>query len=65
MLFIPIELVGLESFEFDRPIAVIIEAQLDEIVTPDPDVEIFAPIILDALIHDHAAGLELLDTIWP
>ena len=42
-----------------------IEAQLDEIVTPNPDVEIFAPIILDALIHDHAAGLELLDTIWP
>jgi hypothetical protein len=65
MLVIPIELVGLECFEFDRPIAIIIKTQLREIVAPDPDVEIFAPIVLDPLIQDRAAGLELLDTVGP
>jgi hypothetical protein len=39
--------------------------ELGEIVTSDPDVEIFAPIVVDALIHERAAGLELLDMIWP
>ena len=36
---------------------------LVEIVAPDIDVEILAPIVLDALVDDGAAGDELLDAI--
>jgi len=65
MLVIPIELVGLECFEFDRPITKIIETQFPEIVASDPDVKIFTPIVLDPLVCDRAASLEILDTIRP
>ena len=59
----PVELIGLECFEFDARVAKIFEAQLVEIIAADPDVDVFAPVILDPLVHDRAAGLEFLDAI--
>ena len=59
----PVDRVGLERFERDRGVAKIFEAQLVEIVAADIDVQILAPIVLDALVDDVAAGRELLDAI--
>src|SRR5262249_11243165 len=44
-------------------IAKIFEAQLLEIVAPDIDVEILAPIILHPLVDHGAAGNEVLDAV--
>ena len=44
----PIDRVGLEAFERDRRVAEILEAQFVEIVAADIDVEVLAPIVLDA-----------------
>ena len=54
---------GLERLDGDRRVAEIFEAQLVEIVAADIDVEILAPIVLDALVDDVAAGRELLDAV--
>src|SRR5262249_7533398 len=52
-----------EWFEFDARAGKIFEAQLVEIIAADPDVDVFAPVILDPLVYDRAAGLEFLDAI--
>jgi hypothetical protein len=47
MLVIPIELVGFECFKLDGEVAKILKPQFPEIIATDPDIEIFAPIVLD------------------
>ena len=52
----PIDRVGLEGLDGDGGVAEIFEAQLVEIVAPDIDVELLAPIVLDAFVDDVVAG---------
>ena len=59
----PVDGARLERLDGDRGIAEIIEPQLVEIVLADIDVDVPAPIILDALVDDAAAGRKLLDAI--
>src|SRR5208283_1365551 len=59
----PIDGVGLECFERDRGIAEIFEPQLIEIIAADVDVDSAAPIVLDALVDDAAAGCELFNAV--
>src|SRR5919204_1360744 len=65
MLVIPIELVGFECFKLDGEVAKTLKPQFPEIIATDPDIEIFAPIVLDPFVRDRAAGLEVLDAIRP
>jgi len=58
-----VELIGLEGFERDGGIAEILEALLVEIVAPDIHRQVLAPVILDALVDDPAARLEVLDPV--
>ena len=59
----PVDRVRLERFERDGGVAEIFEVQLVEIVAADIDVELAAPIVLDALVDDVAAGGEFLDAV--
>ena len=59
----PVDGVGLERLDGDGGVAEIFEAQLVEIVAADIDVEILAPIVLDALVDDVVAGREFLDAV--
>src|SRR5262249_60887857 len=59
----PVDMVGLEGLDGDRAVAEIFKPQLVEIVASDINVEILAPIVLDPLVDDGAAGDELLDAV--
>ena len=56
-------MVGFEGLDGHRGVAEILEPQLVEIIAPDIDVEILAPIVLHPFVHDGAAGDELLDAV--
>src|SRR5258708_31456252 len=59
----PVDLVGLESFESHRRVAVIVVLNFIEIALPDIHRQVFAPIVLDPLIDDGAPGREFLNAI--
>src|SRR5258708_18517775 len=59
----PVDLVGLESFESQRRVAVIVVLNFIEIALPDIHRQVFAPIVLEPLIDDGAPGREFLDAI--
>ena len=61
----PVDRIGLEGFQRHGGVAEIFEVQLVEIVAADIDVDGAAPIVLDALIDDVAAGREILDAVGP
>ena len=61
----PVDRIRLEGFERDGGVAEIFEVQLVEIVAADIDVDVAAPIVLDALVDDVAAGREILDAVGP
>ena len=63
MFFVPIKLIGLEGFECDRQIAVIVKLQLIKVISSNANVQILGPIILDPLVSNRAAGLKSLDSI--
>jgi len=63
VLVAPVDRIGLERFERHGGVAKIFEAQFFEIIAADIDVEVLAPIVLDAFEDDGAAGREVLDAV--
>src|SRR5262249_9452668 len=61
----PIQVAGLERLKCDVRVAKILKAYFVKIVSAYPDVKILPPIIINPLVGDHAAGLELFDAIGP
>ena len=59
----PIDRIGLEGFERDGRVAEIFVLQFVEIIDADIDVEVFAPMVLHALVDDVAAGRKFLDAV--
>src|SRR5882757_4901053 len=58
-----VDLITFEGFELDCEIAEVLVPDLVEIIAADVDVEILAPVVLDALVDDGATGGEFLDAI--
>ena len=56
----PVNMVGLERLEPDRPVAEIFKSQLVEIVLADVHVKVPAPIVLDALVNNAAPATNSL-----
>src|SRR5262249_6084550 len=61
----PINLVTLEGLECDGGITKELVADDLEIARPDDDVEVPAPIVIDPLINQRAAGREILEPVGP
>ena len=59
----PVDQISLERLDGDRRVAEIFESQLVEIISTDIDVEVFAPIVLDALVDDIVGGRKFLDFV--
>ncbi len=59
----PIDGVRLERLQRNRRVAKIFETQFVEIIAADIDVELFAPIVVHALVDDVAARRKILDPV--